>query len=74
MSGWSNQSRRPILPLAARDDPQRVVSQGPLQFQGLDRIGSKPKVYFLQLRQNRWHGLGMNWRNHGVCFRRQEGE
>jgi hypothetical protein len=68
MSGWSNQSRRPILPLAARD------GQGPLQFQGLDRIGSKPKVYFLQLRQNHWHGLGMNWRNHGVCFRRQEGE
>ena len=34
----------PVLLLAARHDPERVVRQGPLQFEGLGRIGREPLV------------------------------
>ena len=37
-----NEGWRSVLFLPARDDPQRVVSQRPLQLERLGRIGRKP--------------------------------
>src|SRR5271156_6519448 len=57
----SSENRCPVFSFTARDGPQRVVRQRPLKIEGLGRIARKPKVDFLRRRQDRCHGLRMNW-------------
>src|SRR5271157_1653934 len=64
----------PVLFLALRDDPERIVGQRPLQRQSVNGVSLKPSVNLGGRREDDRHGLGVNRSDDGVRFSRQEPE
>ena len=63
-----------VRSFALRDDPQRLVRQGPLQLERLGRVRLKPKLDLFRRRQDDRHGLRVDRRDDRVGLCRQEAE
>jgi hypothetical protein len=63
-----------ILFLAAQDNVQRAVREGPLQPRSLRPRRAKPCLAFLRRREDSWHRLRVENGDFGVRLSRQEAE